>query len=130
MQVHHHHHHHHRVSSITDANGIDQRKVEAGHLRQPVSGRCDIEPPHHLHSHSLAPGGDRVDAARSAEPGLSTTSVGRDDRHGRPGRAGQRLGLEVNANWSLVNRPPGAVGTWAVTIGISPCYSSQARWVP
>ena len=33
-------------------------------------------------------------------------------------------------NWSLANRPPGAAGSWVVTIGASPWVSIQARWVP
>ena len=33
-------------------------------------------------------------------------------------------------NWSLANRPPGAVGSWVVIIGVNPWVSSQARWVP
>jgi hypothetical protein len=33
-------------------------------------------------------------------------------------------------NWSLANRPPGAVGSWVLTIGVNPWASSQARLVP
>jgi hypothetical protein len=33
-------------------------------------------------------------------------------------------------NWFLPNRPPGAVGSAVVTIGVSPWASSQARWAP
>jgi hypothetical protein len=33
-------------------------------------------------------------------------------------------------NWSLANRPPGAVGSWVLTIGVHPCWWSQARWTP
>jgi hypothetical protein len=38
----------------------------------------------------------RADAARGAEPGPPTTAAGWDDRHRHPGRAGDRLGLELD----------------------------------
>jgi hypothetical protein len=72
----------------------------------------------------------RADTARGAEPGPPTTATGWDDRHLNPGRAGDRLGLEVDAELVLANRPPGAVGSWVVIIGVNPWVSSQARWVP
>jgi hypothetical protein len=47
-------------------------------------------------------------------------------------RAGQVTvwAFRSTRNWPLANRPPGADGTWVVTIGVRPCWSSQARLAP
>ena len=72
----------------------------------------------------------RADAARDAEPGAPPPR--RAGRMATVTRAGQ---VTVRAwrsmrNWSLANRPPGAVGTWVLIIGVNPCWASQARWAP
>ena len=72
----------------------------------------------------------RADATGSAEPGPAPT------------REAARIGVVTLAgqvtvwawrsmrNWSLANRPPGAVESCVFTIGVSPWWSSQARWAP
>ena len=73
----------------------------------------------------------RADAARLTEPGAAPTAVVEADPHRDPGRAGQCAGLEVEAELVLGEPPArGAVGTWVFTIGVHPCRSSQARYVP
>ena len=72
----------------------------------------------------------RADAARDAEPARPPPPWA--GRIATVTRAGQVTvcPLRSTRNWSLPKRPPGPVGTWVLTIGVSPCWSSQARWVP
>jgi hypothetical protein len=72
----------------------------------------------------------RADAAGDAEPGPATTAA--DGTIATVTRAGQVTVPAARSmrNWSLANCPPGAVGSWVFTIGVSRCCSSQARLAP
>jgi len=72
----------------------------------------------------------RADAARGAEPGPPTTATGWDDRHLNPGRAGDRLGLEVNAELVFDEPAAGRGRKLGGNHRGQPVASSQARWVP
>jgi hypothetical protein len=77
-----------------------------------------------------APAGEQADGAGAAEAGQPAPGTGRDDRHGEPGGAGDRLSVQVDGEPVRAYRPSGAVAGATLSIATTPRPSRSASSAP